>query len=86
MSQVNVCVGNATEVHCTDRAILNHWTKYVFFEYETMYKVQETINPKHRADSFYVSEIKCSYLIFVYWFLILLTALFLISLLILFPN
>jgi hypothetical protein len=60
-----MCVGNATELHCTDRAILNHWTKYyVFFEYESMYKVQETMNPKCRADSFYVSEIKYSYLIF----------------------
>jgi len=27
-------------------------------------KVQETINSKCRADSFYVSEIRCSYLIF----------------------
>jgi len=31
------CVGNASELHRTERAILNHWTKhYVFFEYETM--------------------------------------------------
>jgi len=60
-----MCVGNATEQHCTNRAILYQWTKYyVLFEYETMYKVQETMNPKCRADSFYESEIKCSYLIF----------------------
>lgn len=29
-----------------------------------MYKVKQTTNPKCRADSFYVSEIKCTYLIF----------------------
>jgi hypothetical protein len=29
-----------------------------------MYKVQQTMNPKCRAVSFYVSEIKYSYLIF----------------------
>jgi hypothetical protein len=63
-SQVNVC-GQCYWAACTDRAILNYWTKYyVFFEYETLYKVQETMNPKCGADSFYVSEIKCSYLLF----------------------
>ena len=37
---------------------------YVYFEYETMYKLQKPMNPKCRTDSFYVSEIKFSYLIF----------------------
>jgi hypothetical protein len=59
------CAGIATGLHHTDRAILNRWTKYyVFFEYETMYKIQEPMNPTCRADSFYVMEIQFSYLIF----------------------